>query len=185
MSSMTTSRSSPGMRAARERRSVLFPEPVAPAMRMFARAATASASSRAAPSEIAPAAVQDGARPASGRDIRRNLRMEIDGPPIGAITAFARLPSRIRASTKGRSSVSSRPTPAAIRCASSVISSDRSNRVSVRTSAPSRSMKTSSAALTSTSVTASSSRSGCRTPKPKMRAARSSSSPSVRSVRAA
>ena len=151
---------------------------------MLARARTHS-SSRSAAVSLRPSAVQDGRGPRNGTDTLPNFRMDRLGPPIGAITALARLPSRIRASTNGRSRVSSRPTLAAMRCASSATSSDSRNATSARIRRPARSTKTSFEPFTSTSVTSGSSRSGCSGPKPKSSAHIASSSPSATGARAA
>ena len=157
VSSMTISRSSCGIASASERSSVLFPDPVAPLTMNDARATT-QRRSRAAASGWSPLARQEPDAPSSGTAMRSNLRIESVGPPTGAITAFARLPSRMRASTNGRSSVSSRPTLAAIRCASSPIASGPRNSTGARSRRPARSTNTSRGPFTRTSVTPGSSR---------------------------
>ena len=183
VSSMTTRRSSSGTAAASDRSSVLLPDPVAPLTTIVARARTHARSSSAA-SGCSPLAVHEGAGPESGMLNRRNLRIERLGPPIGAMTALARLPSRIRASTNGRSSVSSRPTLAAMRWARSATSSIVRKATSARASRPARSTYTSAGPLTSTSVTSGSSSSGCKGPKPKSSAQSASSCVSVTPSRA-
>ena len=127
----------------------------------------------------------EGARPAIGTLIRANFRIDSVGPPTGAITALARLPSRIRASTNGRSSVSSRPTLAAMRCARSATCSGPWNATAVRSRRPSRSTKISRGPFTSTSVTRGSSKSGCSGPKPNSSAQMASRSASFALPRAA
>ena len=170
-------RSSAGIAAARDRSNVLFPEPVAPLTRTVRRRRTASTSRAAASPLSAPAATQD-ADPASGIESGRNFRIERHGPPTGSMTAFAREPSRIRASTKGCSMVSSRPTLAAMRYTRSDSSAASRKASATLSSRPSRSTKIRSGAFTRTSVTRGSSSSGCRQPNPKRSAQRRSSSAS-------
>jgi hypothetical protein len=122
-SSIVTMRSSPGTKADRALRVVVFPVPVPPEMRTLSLPCTQAARKWAALDESEPKLIRSSIVYGS----RANFRIVRTGPrrESGGMIALTRLPSGSRASTIGEDSSTRRPTWETIlsmmrrRCASS------------------------------------------------------------------
>ena len=166
-SSAETTRSPPGIAAARQLSMVVLPAWVPPATRMLSPARTDASRNAAAGAGMLPSST----RPSSRAARSTNLRMLTAENPrlMPSRTTCSRWPSGSMASTNGRLMSIRRPLDLSIRSTSSSTWAEVSMRL-VSSCRPLRAMNTRLGSLIQISSTAGSSRKGCNGPKPDTRA---------------